>query len=70
MQDDHRTPFKLVTSKGGSARGTKLFYEGQEIEMLISVSVENLASVDEMNRSKIVIELYGDTEVVREDDGS
>lgn len=60
---DHRTPFKLVTSRGKSALGTKLLYEGREIENVISASVENVASVDEMNRSRIVIEVYGVTEV-------
>lgn len=63
MTDDCRTPFKLVASRGKSALGTKLLYEGREIENVISASVENLASVDDLNRSRIVIEVYGVTEV-------
>lgn len=66
MTDDARTPFKLVTSGGKSALGTRLFHEGREIENLISVSVENIASVDEAKRSKIVIEVFGETEVERD----
>jgi hypothetical protein len=63
MSDDHLTPFKLVVSKGPSGAGSKLLYEGREIPMVKAVSVENIVCVDDMNRSRIVIDIYGTTEV-------
>lgn len=61
--EDSRTPFKLVTSCGPSVIGSKLLYEGREVENVISVSVENIVNVDHGKRSRIVIEVYGETEV-------
>lgn len=62
-RDDSRTPFTLVTGKGATANGTKVLYEGREIPMVKAASVENIVCVDDMNRSRIVIEIYGTTEV-------
>lgn len=60
---DSRTPFTLVTGKGATANGTKVLYEGREIREVISASVENIVSLNDLKRSRIVIEIYGETEV-------
>lgn len=62
-RDDSRTPFTLVTGRGKTALGSKVLFEGREIKDVISASVENILSLDDGKRSRIVIEIYGETEV-------
>lgn len=62
--DDHRTPFMLLTSPGGGMVA-QLLYRNDPVPMVKTVSVENIIGEDRVKRSKIIVELYGETEVVR-----
>lgn len=68
MADDHRTPFKLVTNPGGGSPA-KLLYDGKLVPKVTAVSVENVVDGTRLKRTRIVIDLYGETEVIRAPDG-